>query len=56
MKLIHTCEGTVRALLALANYPTTRNYDNIIRPIKAEFAAIILALDPDAKSLENDNR
>jgi hypothetical protein len=55
MKLIHTREGMVRTLLALANYPTNRRYDNQSRLTKDELAAIILALDPNAESLENSN-
>ncbi|WP_167837290.1 hypothetical protein [Halosimplex halophilum] len=55
MRLIHTREGVVRTLLALANYPIDREFDNQTRLTKAELAAIILALDPDAESLENSN-
>lgn len=53
MKLIHTREGMVRTLLALANYTDTRNCDNKKRLTKNELAAIILALDPDTESLQD---
>ena len=56
MKLIHTREGMVRTLLALANYPINREFDNQTRLTKSELAAIILALDPDTESLDTDNR